>query len=185
MSSHVAVLRSQSYKHFQMPATVCAFRRLNAILACGAVLVLASCVSLHPGKNADAHFRQRTLMDADWRFQRGDIASSNEVITPGYDDADWQQVRLPHDYQLDGEYEAELVRPAKVSDSRRRGYLPVEVGWYRKHFFIPRSDRGKMLQLEFGGIFRDSQVWLNGQYLGSHLDGYTGFNFDVTKTIRY
>jgi beta-galactosidase len=160
-------------------------RSLTAILARAAVLSLFSGASLPAAEAESASLRQRTLLDADWRFHRGEVTSSNQVISTSYaDEAAWERVQLPHDYQLDGKYEREPVRSEKVSDSRRRGYLPVEVAWYRKHFFIPKSDQGKILQLEFGGVFRDSRVWLNGQFLGSHLGGYTGFYFDIIKAAR-
>jgi len=121
--------------------------------------------------------RQQTLIDADWRFHSGDVTSSNQVIAKSYDDAQWLQIQLPHDYGLDGNYDP--------TNARQRGYLPIDVAWYRKHFSIPKSDQGRILQLEFGGIFRDSQVWLNGEYLGSHPSGYTGFRWDITKAARY
>jgi beta-galactosidase len=160
-------------------------RSLSAILTCAAVLSLASGASSPAPKTDTASVRQRTLLDADWRFHRGDVTSSNQVMATSYEDeGSWEQVQLPHDYQLDGKYEPEPARRGKVADSRRRGYLPVEVAWYRKHFVIPQSDQGRILQLEFGGVFRDSQVWLNGQFLGSHLGGYTGFYFDITKAAR-
>lgn len=38
--------------------------------------------------------------------------------------------------------------------------------------------------MEFGGIFRDSQVWLNGQFLGSHPSGYVPLHLDITKAAR-
>ena len=74
------------------------------------------------------------------------------MIAGDYDDATWQHVDLPHDYVLDGTY-------ASTND-RGHGYLPLDVGWYRKHFVIPASDQGKILKLDFDGVFRDSQVWL-------------------------
>jgi beta-galactosidase len=142
------------------------------------------CVSLHAAPNSEG-LRQRTLIDADWRFHRGEVTSSNEVIATSFEaEKSWERVQLPHDYQLDGKYEPDPQGTTKTTDSRRRGYLPVEVGWYRKHFFVPESDQGKILQLEFGGIFRDSQVWLNGQFVGNHASGYTGFFLDVTKAAR-
>ena len=58
------------------------------------------------------------------------------------------------------------------------------MGWYRKHHFIPESARGKILRLNFDGAFRDSEVWLNGQFLGRHLGGYTPFSYDVTRVAR-
>ena len=148
-------------------------------------MVFGFFTSLHAA--TPASLRQRTLMDADWRFHRGEVASSNEVLSTSYDgEGSWERVQLPHDYQLDGKYEQpEVKNPGRFTDARRRGYLPVEVAWYRKHFSIPESDKGKILQLEFGGIFRDSQVWLNGQFLGKHGSGYTGFFLNITKAARF
>src|SRR5262249_11154655 len=128
-------------------------RPVGAIVAC--LLVLASpCAQCQPKKTEGAGLGQRTLIDSGWRVYSGEVASSNQVIAKDYDDKQWQGVQLPHDYGLDGNYDP--------TNLRQRGYLPVDVAWYRKHFSIPSSDQGKILQLEFGGIFRNSQVWLNG-----------------------
>jgi beta-galactosidase len=116
------------------------------------------------------------LLDADWRFHRGDLSSSNEVLSASFDDGQWQRVNLPHDYVLDGAY-------ARTNEEKH-GYLPLEVGWYRKRLPIPESHTGKILRLDFDGAFRDSQVWLNGQFLGRHPSGYTPFSFDITKLTR-
>ncbi len=121
---------------------------------------------------------RRALLDADWLFHRGDVASSNEVISARYNDGDWQRVHLPHDYVLDG---SGYYSP---TNDRGHGYLTYELGWYRKHFSIPQADAGKVLLLQFDGVFRDSQVWLNGQFLGRHPSGYTPFEYDVTKVAR-
>ena len=70
------------------------------------------------------------------------------------------------------------------TNPRDHGYLPEDVGWYRKHFVIPKSDADKILKLDFDGVFRDSQVWLNGQFLGRHPSGYTPFSYDITKVAK-
>src|SRR5689334_13734668 len=155
----------------------------SMIMACA--IVLGFSPSTRAAQPRGATLRQRTLIDADWRFHRGDVESSNQVIATSFDDErSWERVQLPHDYQLDGKYEPDPAGTTKTTDARRRGYLPVEVAWYRKHFLISESDQGKILQLEFGGIFRDSQVWLNGQFLGDHPGGYTGFFFDITRAAK-
>ena len=120
--------------------------------------------------------RQQTLLDAGWSFHLGDISPNNEVISPTYDDKGWKHVDVPHDYVLDGTY--------SEKEDRGHGYLPREVGWYRKHIVIPPSDKGKILKLDFDGIFRDSEVWLNGQSLGRHQSGYTPFSYDITKSAK-
>ena len=159
------------------------FRGLGAILLGVAVAGLSSCSSrpVNPASapSANAASRQRTLLDADWLFHRGDVLFSNEVVAASYDDRQWERVHLPHDYVLEesGNYSS--------TNDRNHGYLPVQMAWYRKHFAIPQSDQGKILQLTFDGVFRDSQVWLNGQLLGEHQSGYTPVQFDITRTARY
>ena len=116
------------------------------------------------------------LLDADWLFHRGDVSTSNEVLSASFDDRQWQRIQLPHDYVLDGTYDR--------ANDPKHGYLPVVVGWYRKHLFISESARGRILRLDFDGAFRDSEVWLNGQFLGRHLGGYTPFSYGITQVAR-
>src|ERR1035438_1791880 len=157
---------------------VSALRGLGAIVVGAAILGLSSCSS-QPVIPTDAmtcktNLRQRTLLDADWLFHPGDVVSSNAVISTTYDDRQWQPVHLPHDYVLDG-----AGSSYSSTNDRSHGYLPVQMAWYRKRFIIPQSDEGKILRLEFDGVFRDSQVWLNGRFLGSHPSGYTPFQYDI------
>src|SRR5262245_12074479 len=95
-----------------------AWRVISASLAWVVALGLASCARWHPTQPEGASMRQRTLLDADWRFHRGEPVSTNQITEAVYDDAQWQQVQLPHDYQLDGVYDP--------TNSRRCGYLPTD-----------------------------------------------------------
>jgi beta-galactosidase len=155
----------------------------------GSVLVLIGCVCIiycsclttraRAGVGDAESGRHRVLLDADWLFHLGDVSADDRAIEAGYDDTKWAHVDVPHDYVLDGTYVQSNNR-----DVRNHGYLPVEVAWYRKHFVIPESAGGKVLKLDFDGVFRDSQVWLNGQLLGRHASGYTPFSYDITKVAK-
>jgi beta-galactosidase len=159
------------------------FWSLGTVLTGVAFIALSSCsTTTLKGNNATTTpttQRQRTLLDADWLFHLGDITPNNQVISASYDDVQWKSIRVPHDYVLDGTYVQSDEKAA-----RSRGYLPVDVGWYRKRFVIPESDRDKILKLDFDGVFRDSEVWLNGQSLGRHPSGYTPFSYDITKVAK-
>ena len=152
------------------------FMVLGLILAGVTVMALSSCTSLKQNEGTAQTLHQRTLLDADWLFHRGDAADSNAVITASFDDRQWQTVHLPHDYVLDGTY--------SQTNARNHGYLPFTIAWYRKHLHIPESTQGKVLRLDFDGVFRDSEVWLNGIYLGRHLSGYTPFSYDITGLAK-
>ena len=62
--------------------------------------------------------------------------------------------------------------------------MPVEPAWYRKTISIPAADPGRRLWLEFDGVYRDSQMWLNGHFLGRHASGYTSFRYDISDVAK-
>ncbi len=145
------------------------------------LLTLAASVA-----SATAASRQTTSQDFDWKFHRGDIpgvlfdrstnqnlAPSSDFLSPSFDDSAWQDVNIPHDYIVEGEFDSKA--------EKQHGYLPVEPGWYRKTILIPATDQGRRLWLEFDGVYRDSQMWLNGHFLGRHASGYTSFCYDISK----
>ena len=72
------------------------------------------------------------------------------------------------------------------------GYKPVgglfpgtSIGWYRKHFLVDRKDSGLRFQIQFDGIFRDANTWINGIYLGNNKSGYVGVDYDITDYLNY
>ena len=64
------------------------------------------------------------------------------------------------------------------------GYFPSGIGWYRRTFTVPQSWSGKRVSVEFGGVYKNAEVWINGQHLGSHPYGYTTFYYDLTPNLR-
>jgi beta-galactosidase len=65
------------------------------------------------------------------------------------------------------------------------GYLPLYPAWYRRTFFIPAADRGRSLWLNFGGVYRDAVVFVNGHFMAQHPSGYTAFRLNITSVARY
>jgi beta-galactosidase len=139
--------------------------------------------------SASAAPRQITSLDCDWRFHRGDIPgvlldhSTNQNLSPAsdfldsaYDDSSWQRVNVPHDYIVEGAFDPKA--------EKQHAYLPVEPGWYRKTISIPAADQGRRLWLEFDGVYRDSQMWFNGRFLGRHASGYGSFSYDVSEVAE-
>ena len=39
--------------------------------------------------------------------------------------------------------------------------------------------------MDFDGVFRDSQVWVNGFYLGRESSGYSPFSYDISDYLNY
>src|SRR2546427_1386631 len=120
--------------------------------------------------------RQATSFDQGWRFHLGDVPGAQD---PAFADASWRTLDLPHDWSIEGEFSEQ--NPAGVAG----GALPGGVGWYRKTFTMPAADSGKVVFVEFDGVYRNSEVWINGEYLGKRPYGYSSFRYELTPHLRY
>ncbi len=111
---------------------------------------------------------------ANWKFYLG---SPSGAETPGFDDSSWDQVNLPHDYSIEQAY--------TQTGEAESGYLPGGTGWYRKNFTLDKSTQGKRIRIDFGGVYMNSTVWVNGTQVGMHPYGYTPFSFDITEYVKF
>ncbi|MGH9447821.1 MAG: sugar-binding domain-containing protein, partial [Terriglobia bacterium] len=64
------------------------------------------------------------------------------------------------------------------------GYLPLYPAWYRRSFSIPASAKGKSVWVNFGGVYRDAVVFVNGRFIEQHPSGYTGFRLNITSAVH-
>ena len=182
---------------------------LQAGLAAGAGMMVAPArvwgevLRLDESTGAESGPRQRWLMDRNWRFMLGnaaDPAKDLEFNGPEdfskqargfkfaevkFDDATWRKLDLPHDWAIEL---TPVNDPHESSHGARplgREYPATSVGWYRKMFTLPAGMVGKRVVLEFEGCYRNTQVWVNGCYMGLHESGYSPFSFDVTDFLDY
>jgi len=110
----------------------------------------------------------------DWKFFSGDVA---EGKNPALDDKGWRNLDLPHDWSIEG--------PFSRDNSSCTGYLPGGIGWYRKTFTMPAYERGRKVFIYFGGVYNNSEVWINGKYLGKRPNGYISFQYDLTPYLNF
>lgn len=96
---------------------------------------------------------------------------------------DWIPVRIPHDWRIRQGYRSE-TRPDDYP-WEWQGFLPTDVGYYRKTFSVPEDWNTSRIYLEFEGVMRSSSTWVNGHFLGDHASGYTGFFHDIADVLRY
>ncbi|MEK3792114.1 glycoside hydrolase family 2 TIM barrel-domain containing protein [Paenibacillus sp. FSL R7-0204] len=118
--------------------------------------------------------RSKLGLNAEWCFHRGDVP---EAWYKGYDDKDWREVTLPHDWAIEADFSRDY--------SSGSGYLPGGTGWYRKHIVLPDRLEGKRAYLTFEGVYNHSQVWVNSYYLGKRPYGYSTFTYEVTDLLAY
>src|SRR5205809_5695346 len=121
---------------------------------------------------------QRSTLDFDraWRFHLGDVPGAQGA---DFDDAGWRRLDLPDDWSIEGDVSD--TNPAGANG----GALPGGVGWYRKTFSVAERDTGRLVFAEFDGVYRNSEVWINGHYLGKRPYGYSSFRYELTPNLRY
>ncbi|HEY6955967.1 MAG TPA: beta-galactosidase GalB, partial [Flavisolibacter sp.] len=96
-----------------------------------------------------------------------------------YDDSKWRKLNLPHDWSIEGSFSE------KYPTTFNQGALPAGIGWYRKTFTVPFSSKNKRLYVDFDGIYRNSEVWVNGHYLGKRPNGYISFEYELTPFLNF
>ena len=96
---------------------------------------------------------------------------------PTTDDTKWRTLNVPHDFVVEGNFTS--------SADKSHGYLPYNIGFYRKQLSLPVhspdianvQEGTHVVYLVFDGVQAHAQVFLDGEMLGSHASGYTPFHF--------
>lgn len=120
--------------------------------------------------------RVRECFDYSWTFYRGDAPGAEK---PGFDASAWRALDLPHDMSVESSFDP------KAASGAPGGYLPGGIGWYRKSFRLPESAKNRKVFIEFDGVYMNSEVWINGHYLGKRPYGYLGFEYDLTPHLNF
>ncbi len=119
---------------------------------------------------------RKQLFDHDWKFFLGDAGAAG---SEGYSDRQWRTLDLPHDWSIEGEFNAEYPT------SGGGGYVQAGIGWYRKTFEVPASWEGQNVSIYFEGVYMNAEVFINGQSLGVHPYGYTSFTHDLSPFLHF
>ncbi|MEI6138071.1 MAG: sugar-binding domain-containing protein [Mariniphaga sp.] len=109
-----------------------------------------------------------------WKFQKGDV---EKAATPEFDDSKWRIIDLPHDWSVEG--------PLNPNLASATGYLPGGIAWYRKTLNIPSQETTQNVYIYFEGVYRNSEVFINGVSLGMRPNGYISFQYDLTPHLKF
>lgn len=108
------------------------------------------------------------------RFHLGDEPDAWQAW---YNDSDWQEVTLPHDWSV--------TLPFSRDYSSGTGYLAGGIGWYRIYITPQEEWKGRQISIRFDGVYKNSRVWCNSYYLGDRPNGYISFTYDITEQFRF
>ncbi len=133
-------------------------------------------------------------MDFSWKFHRGEIDTGNKsshsldyasckagnatgAAGKLWNDSDWREVDLPHDYYSESEIEE--------CNRHSHGYRAEDNAWYRKSFLLDESLRDKEFMLVFEGTAVNAEFYVNGSIMARSYSAYTETAFDITDRVYF
>ena len=118
----------------------------------------------------------RRYINEGWRFV---LEDQPEASQEQFDDSQWRVLDVPHDWAFEEGYSEDGAQQANG------GYLCGGIGWYRKYLdFTKKELQNRVFRVEFEGVYMNSEVWINGEYLGKRPYGYISFSYDLTKYLK-
>lgn len=122
------------------------------------------------------------LFDEGWSFYKGGAQNAEKI---DFDDSKWRKIDLPHDWSIEDLPGSNSPFDPDAISQVGGGFTTGGTGWYRKSFKVNTEDTGKIIQVQFDGVYMNADVWINGQHLGNHPYGYTGFLYDISDKIKF
>ena len=104
---------------------------------------------------------QRESLDGAWQF-------TTDPAVAGGQGGQWDTMTVPGNWDMQPGY------------AKYRGKA-----WYRRDFTVPADWKGRQVRLRFGAVYHEAGVTLNGRQLGTHVGGYTPFEYDITGAVNY
>jgi len=140
-----------------------------------AFLTLLITIVLSINNRVDGQSAGREVLNFNfgWKFYKGDISNGQD---PNLDDRNWRALDLPHDWSIEGTFSKDYASST--------AYLPAGIGWYRKSFKLPATEKNRKVFINFDGIYNNSEVWINGTWLGKRPNGYISFQYDLTPYLN-
>jgi beta-galactosidase len=113
----------------------------------------------------------RTIIPLNYNWKYAD-SFREAYLSPEYDDTCFKTVTIPH---------TNIEVPYNYFDEKMSQFISC----YRNTFQLPETDQAKNILLDFEGVMTYAEVYLNGEYIGSHKGGYTPFTVDLTSKVHF
>lgn len=121
----------------------------------------------------------------DWAFfYSPEPEEKRDFLMPEFNDKTWQSIRIPHTW-MTYETTQELHPFIKCASEEEDAYWWKGWGYYRKRLMIDPSLKDKKFFVEFDGVQKYCQLYVNGQKVGEHKGGFNSFSMDITNFINW
>ncbi len=114
-----------------------------------------------------------------------DISAHNEYPRPQLKRESYFSLNGEWDFEVDNKTEKIIVPFPPESVLSKIGKIPEKTEFtYKKKFTLPKDFCGKRVLLHFGAVDQVAEVFINGEKVGAHKDGYLPFEFDITTFVK-
>ncbi len=114
-------------------------------------------------------------LNGEWFFRfidGNDWSGFSAFFNKGYDCSSWDRIEVPGCWDAIGYLPAEYAHPKDVN------------GLYKTSFSVPRAWKGKEVFLNFDGVLRAYDLWVNGEYVGNWELANNSCQFNVTPFVK-
>lgn len=109
--------------------------------------------------------KEKLCLNGEWMFHSSPRKEAKEIKETA-DLRDWDKIQVPGEWVMQG-FE---VRTDEMAE-------------YARTFFIPAEWKDRRIKLRCNAIYSESTVFVNGKLIGTHLGGFTAFEFDITNVV--
>lgn len=117
-----------------------------------------------------------------WRFSPDPFKSL--VRSRWFEETRENRYEEPIPYDFDFEQWEEIEVPGVWNTGRAEYALYEGGGIFFRTFSSCKEWSGQSIYLKIGAANYETRLWLNGQYLGRHLGGFTPFCVEITEWVK-
>ncbi|MCF0176284.1 MAG: beta-glucuronidase [Bacteroidales bacterium] len=131
-------------------------------------------------------------------LQAGAAVPRAEYPRPQFERGEWQNLNGEWTYALDLSstgwernfsesrgFDSKIVVPfapeCKLSGVEYKDFIPSI--WYQRNITIPAEWAGKNVVLNFGAVYYQSEIYIDGHFAGRHFGGSDSFSIDITRFV--
>ena len=122
-----------------------------------------------------------------------------EYPRPQFERAEWQNLNGEWSYTLDPVktgwerglkdskgFDGKIIVPfapeSKLSGVEHKEFIPCI--WYQREITIPAEWAGKDVVLNFGAVYYESEIYIDGKFVDRHFGGSDSFSVDITPFVK-
>ena len=123
-----------------------------------------------------AEYPRPQMERQDWVNLNGEWTYTLDLVKSGH------ERRLYQGKPFDGKIIVPFAPESKLSGVQHLDFIPSI--WYQREITIPASWSGKDILLNFGAVYYESEVYIDGKFANRHFGGSDSYSVDITKLVK-